>query len=70
MNISNREIVTMLKESYPFNYEFDEHAKEIIFPKINIDKIKKEFGFSADSNKVNLSNLIKNYGNDTDRRRK
>jgi nucleoside-diphosphate-sugar epimerase len=63
-NISNEDIIEMLKQHYSFEYEFDKDAKEIIFPKINIDRIKNEFNFSTSDNKKNLSRLIKMYNND------
>lgn len=66
-NVSNAEIIEMLKEYFKFDYIFDNNAKEIVFPKINIDRIKDEFGFTTSKNKNNLSQLIKTYGNDTNR---
>jgi nucleoside-diphosphate-sugar epimerase len=64
-NVSNADIIEMLKEYYSFGYDFDDNAREIIFPRINIDRIKGEFEFPSNSNKKNLSQLIKMYRNDT-----
>jgi nucleoside-diphosphate-sugar epimerase len=63
-NISNADIIEILKEHYKFGYDFDEKAREIVFPLINIDRIKSEFDFTTNSNKKNISELIKKYGND------
>jgi nucleoside-diphosphate-sugar epimerase len=64
-NISNAEIIEFLEKEFSFKYNFDNEVKKIIFPKINIDKIKKEFDFSNDNTKTDLINLIKTYKNDT-----
>ena len=62
INLANDDIIGIFREHFKFDYEFDKNAKEIIFPKINIDRIKTEFGFSEDSTKNNLSQHIKTYG--------
>jgi len=64
INITNAEIIQLLKEQFSFTYEFDAFAKKIIFPKINIDKIKNEFKFKNDSGTY-LKQLLKNIKNDT-----
>jgi nucleoside-diphosphate-sugar epimerase len=66
-NISNAEIIEMLKIYFDFKYSFDEQAKEIIFPRINIDKIKNQFNYSPSDNKEYLFQLIKTYSNDKNR---
>jgi nucleoside-diphosphate-sugar epimerase len=63
-NISNAEIIEMLKQYFSFEYMYSEKAREILFPAINIDRIKNEFGFSTQDNKQNLLQLIKMYSND------
>jgi nucleoside-diphosphate-sugar epimerase len=63
-NVSNADIIQILKEHYKFGYDFDDNAREIVFPVINIDRIKNEFGFTANNNKRDISELIKKYGND------
>jgi len=64
-NISNTEIIEMLGQYYSFKYEFDENARKIIFPRINIDKIKKEFGFSVSNPKTGISEFIKTFRYDS-----
>ncbi len=64
-NISNAEIIELIKAHADFGCEFAENAREIIFPRINIDRIKNEFGFSAGHSKQHLAHLIKQYINDT-----
>ena len=63
-NISNADIIEMLKLYFNFKFSIDGRASEIIFPKINIEKIKKEFGFLGSDKKTNLLKLIKIYTND------
>ncbi len=63
-NVSNADIIGILKEHYKFGYDFDDNAREIVFPLINIDRIKNEFGFISKTNKKNISELIKKHGND------
>ena len=44
-NITNKEIIEKICEKTGATYEVMEKAPTIIFPTINIDKIKEEFGF-------------------------
>jgi len=58
-NINNQEIIDILKTFIYFTVEVNENAQEIIFPQINIEKIKKEFNFHP----KNVLNTIENIVN-------
>ncbi|HBG49145.1 MAG TPA: NAD-dependent epimerase/dehydratase [Cyanobacteria bacterium UBA9971] len=58
-NINNQEIIDILRLFMDFSIEINENAQEIIFPQINIEKIKKEFNFHPE----NVLNTIKNVVN-------
>ena len=64
-NISNIEILEMLNAHFDFEYILNQSCKEIVYPQININKIKKEFNFKSEDTKNNLLNLIKTSKNDT-----
>ncbi len=66
-NISNKEIIDMLNAHFDFKYNFNQKSKEVIYPQININKIKKEFNFKSEETKDNLLKLIKKSKNDTNR---
>jgi nucleoside-diphosphate-sugar epimerase len=67
-NLSNEELLLIIKQFFDFEYSIHSDAKEIVHPIINIDKIKQEFNFVKEDTKQKLFNLIKNYKNDTSRR--
>ena len=54
------------KADVNIDIDVDINAKEIIFPKINTDKIRAQFGYSPLDNKKYLFQLIKTYNNDSD----
>ena len=41
-NLSNEELLLIIKQFYDFEYSINPNAKEVVHPIINIDKIKKE----------------------------
>lgn len=59
INTSNQDIIDILKDHYEFDYEFDPGAREIIFPLVNINRIKQEFLYKPGNIAVNLSKQIK-----------
>jgi len=59
ININNQEIIDILRLFMDFSVEIIENAQEIIFPQINVDKIKKEFNFHPE----NVLNTIENIVN-------
>ncbi len=60
-NISNHELLLIFEKYFNFEFSVSENSRTIIHPKININKIKKQFDFISENTKVNLHNLIKNH---------
>jgi len=60
INTTNNDIIRTLKEHYEFDYEIAAEASDIIFPLINIDRIKNEFSYQPSPVSINLSTQIKN----------
>lgn len=58
INTSNEEIITELKKYFNFSVDLSNAAKEIIFPEIDIQKIKKEFGYTPKNILSEIHNLI------------
>ncbi|MBP6431260.1 MAG: NAD-dependent epimerase/dehydratase family protein [Ferruginibacter sp.] len=45
-NLSNQDIINIVQQNIDCNITYANEAKDIIFPKININRIKEEFDFS------------------------
>jgi nucleoside-diphosphate-sugar epimerase len=60
-NISHGEIVDYLRKKTGCLVEVDPDAKQVIFPRIDINRVRKEFGFSPSSLFSNLSALTASY---------
>lgn len=64
-NISNLKIIELLKDQFKFEHLIDENARRIKFPRINVNKLTEEFNYSPSMHLEKLSEIIKNYTNDT-----
>lgn len=65
LNLSNQLLIELLQKHFEFKYEFAENAKEIIFPRINVNRIAEEFRYAPSLHIDKLTEIIKNYTNDT-----
>ncbi len=65
VNLSNQLLIEQLKAHFKFEFSFAENGKEIVFPRINVDRISNEFGYQPSLHIDKLTEIIKNYTNDT-----
>lgn len=65
INLSNQLLIELLQKYFKFKYNFVENAREIIFPCINVNRITDEFGYTPSLHIDKLTEIIKNYTNDT-----
>lgn len=62
LNIRNDEILKIIQNETSCELEYAPTAEKIIFPVIQIDKIKKEFGFSPSTNLLSdINRIIKQF---------
>ena len=62
INISNKEILDKLSFLTGAKIVYSEFAEKIIFPKININRIRKEFSFKPTGNVIDLlPGIIENF---------
>lgn len=59
VNISNKYIIKLLQQEFNMMFNSNEKAKPLLSQKININRIKKEFGFKP-NNPINIMKLIIN----------
>ena len=62
-NTSNEEIMTALKQELAFEVDISKADKAIIFPVINIDRIRQEFNYKPQNIITFIPNLINSYHN-------
>lgn len=60
-NISNKAITDILKEITNCSVKVDDNAKVVKFSNINIDRLKKEFGFQPLETKELIKGLVYKY---------
>lgn len=60
-NVSSGEIINAIQAETNCRYEKDEQAAVVSFPSIDIDRIKREFGYSPQSLLESIPGLIKTY---------
>lgn len=58
INTSNKELMDEIKRYIEFTYTENQNAKEIIFPRISVDRIKKEFNHSPTSINTYIPQLL------------
>jgi nucleoside-diphosphate-sugar epimerase len=61
VNTSNRELMEAIERVTGCDVEVETEAPTILFPKININRIREEFGFSPSSIQESLPELIRDY---------
>lgn len=66
LNTSNAEIITELKKQLHFDVSVQAGSKAVVFPLINIDKIKQEFSYTPGNITTFIPHLINNYYNVSD----
>lgn len=65
LNLSNQLLIELLKEQFEFSYTFDDNAREIKFPRIDVSNLTAEFGYMPSVHIDKLKKIIKNYAHDT-----
>jgi nucleoside-diphosphate-sugar epimerase len=61
MNVSNRTLAKTISELTACQVAFDPAAPRITFPRVNVDRMRSEFGFRPRNILDDLGNLIESY---------